>query len=159
MKIGLKILSAGNHAAFGQLMMKVCYSNVDNLGIHMVQDVATLYVRLRKDLQMSNTSKKVAPIVSVFPWRKCFINFKNRSVQNLHSKVDKIIAGAKKQFEDGKMDEDEFETIKASHNENMNKVLEGSSGNSATKKYARWKHQRGTFQSLDWSVDKSRKMT
>lgn len=152
------LLSAGNHAAFAQLMMKVIYSNADNLEEHMVQDVSTLYVRLRKELQMSRTVKKIAPIVSWIFFEIKFV-FQNRFAERLTSKANKIIREAVLAHGLGYIDDGELQTIKESFDTNVNNELDSRRGNSSVNKYHRWKHQRGTYQSVDASVHRRRKTT
>ena len=139
-------------------MMKVIYSNIDNLEEHMVQDVSTLYVRLQKRLQMSKRAKKTASIVSSSSSWNEFV-FQNRHAERLTSKANKIIREAEQKYELGEIERDELQDIKDSFHDYVNKELESRTGNSSAQKYHRYKHQRGTYQSVDGSVHRTRTTT
>ena len=67
------------------------------------------------------------------------------------------MAEAIKNHNEGKLESDQLQTIKNTYNELVNKELDGRRGYSSAQKWGRWKHQQGTCQSLDVSVDSTRK--
>ena len=58
---------------------------------------------------------------------------------------------------EGKLESDQLKAIKDTYNELVNKELDSRRGCSSAQKWARWKHQQGTCQSLDVAVDSTRK--
>ena len=85
--------------------------------------------------------------------------FQNRFAERLTSKADEIIREAGLSYGLGYIDEGELQTIKESFDVHVNNELNSRHGNSSANKYHRWKHQRGTYQSVDASVHRRGKTT